>query len=254
MNSKELFTKKSYSYDKYRQSYSDALYEYIFKYCNITPQHTIADIGSGTGLFSEQFIKSGINVFCVEPNKHMRDIAEEKLNIFNNFHSISGDYEHTTLEEDSINIITVAQAFHYFNPELFLKECKRIVKNNNDYVIIVWNRKIDNSLDRERRALAEKYCPKYLLYSKASSCREQTVLDFFRHDNGLVKISFPNDIYNTYDDFLGRTLTAYYALDASDENYCTYVYHLTKYFEKHAVAGKIVIPNETVAYIGRLGN
>ncbi len=48
----------------------------------------IADIGSGTGIFSREFLARGYHVFCIEPNEAMRSEAEKLYGENPLFHSI----------------------------------------------------------------------------------------------------------------------------------------------------------------------
>jgi SAM-dependent methyltransferase len=250
LNTKKLFEKKSNIYDKFRPRYPPELYEYITRSLGIQREHTIADIGSGTGLFCEPFIRSGSIVFAVEPNEGMRKFAENKYAFFSNFRSINGDFSNTTLRNNSVDLITVAQAFHYFNLTSFKRECLRILKNPNKYIIIIWNRKIDNELERERRRIAEEYCPLYSKFSKNSVSKENSIIKFF---GGLFFTRlFKNYITNTYEEFIGRSLSSYYAPAEEELQFNNYRVALSNYFDRYAENGKLIVPNETVAYIGTL--
>ncbi len=44
----------------------------------------------------------------------MRNTAESELSSYKNFNSIKGDAENTKLADHSVNLITTAQAFHWF--------------------------------------------------------------------------------------------------------------------------------------------
>ncbi len=75
----------------------------------------MADIGSGTGIFSHQLLERDLTVFGVEPNDDMRMMAEQSLNLYSRFKSIKATAENTTLKENSVDLVTVAQAFHWFD-------------------------------------------------------------------------------------------------------------------------------------------
>ena len=97
----------------------------------------VADLGSGTGVLSEVLLKNGNRVFGVEPNEDMRRIAEANLAKYKNFRSISGSAESTTLENGSVDLITAAQSFHWFNQELTRAEFHRILRRG--WVVLIWN-------------------------------------------------------------------------------------------------------------------
>lgn len=83
----------------------------------------VADIGSGTGILSRQLLVRGLHVIGVEPNNDMRNVAEQSLNIHSRFISINATAENTTLKENSVDLVTVAQAFHWFDKKAFKIEC-----------------------------------------------------------------------------------------------------------------------------------
>ena len=88
----------------------------------------MADIGSECGIFSHQLLESGLHVIGVEPNDDMRKMAEQSLKLYSRFQSIKATAENTTLKENSVDLVTVAQAFHWFDKEAFKIECQRILK------------------------------------------------------------------------------------------------------------------------------
>ena len=88
----------------------------------------IVDIGSGTGIFSGLFLKKGYSVTGIEPNEDMRKAAESKLAIFPEFESRNRQAEQPGLRSGKVDMITVAQAFHWMEPEQKHKESLRILK------------------------------------------------------------------------------------------------------------------------------
>ncbi len=111
----ERFSDRVENYVKYRPHYPASIMEALARSCGLTPNAKIADIGSGTGILSKLFLDNGNTVFAVEPNQPMRTAAEHWLINDSNFQSIDGQAENTTLESHSIDIISVGQAFHWFD-------------------------------------------------------------------------------------------------------------------------------------------
>lgn len=98
--------------------------------------HRVADVGSGTGIFSKLLLENGNSVSGIEPNLEMRSAAEKILSQFEKFHSCVGSSEKTTLENNSVDFITAAQAFHWFEPQATRKEFQRILKPDSIVVLI----------------------------------------------------------------------------------------------------------------------
>ncbi|MHA1992078.1 MAG: methyltransferase domain-containing protein [Candidatus Hodarchaeales archaeon] len=113
MKNIKKFSKKSEFYHKYRWRYPAELIDLLVTEINLqsTSSYKIADIGSGTGLLSEVFLKNKNTVFSVEPNTEMWTIAENiYLDNFPNFVSITGTAEKTNLQE-TVDMITAGMSF-----------------------------------------------------------------------------------------------------------------------------------------------
>lgn len=104
-------------YSKYRPSYPINFIDYLFTDVGISQSSIIADIGSGTGILTGQLLEKGGRVYGVEPNDDMRAIAETNLSNFFGFTSVNGNADDTTIDDNSVDYITVAQAFHWFDYE-----------------------------------------------------------------------------------------------------------------------------------------
>ena len=94
----------------------------------MTPASSLADVGSGTGILSELFLREGVRVYGVEPNREMREAGERLLSAYENFVSVEGRAEATTLEDASVDFVTPGQAFHWFDPAAARREFMRILK------------------------------------------------------------------------------------------------------------------------------
>ncbi|MCL2049353.1 MAG: class I SAM-dependent methyltransferase [Defluviitaleaceae bacterium] len=126
-NNTNLFSGKAEAYANARPTYPDTALDYIVA---LFPTNAvIADIGAGTGKLSLLLAQRGYGVFAVEPNNDMREILIRTLAPFPNARVISGTAENTTLPSGSIDVITCAQALHWFAPNEFRAECLRIGKN-----------------------------------------------------------------------------------------------------------------------------
>lgn len=132
----ENFTGKAEAYAKGRPGYPMAAIETIF---GLAPLGTVfADIGAGTGKFTVKLAERGYSVFAVEPNADMRRQLAITLSPFTNAKIIDGTAEATTLPDHSVDILTVAHALHWFNPDAFRAECRRVVRPGG-LVIAIYN-------------------------------------------------------------------------------------------------------------------
>lgn len=237
-------------YSKYRPSYPLNFVDYLFTDVGMSQSSIIADVGSGTGILTRQLLEKGSKVYGIEPNADMRVIAETNLNNFPGFTSVSGSAENTTIDDNSVDYITVAQAFHWFDREKFKKECQRILKPEGK-VILVWNtRDNENELVIENYEVNRKYCPNFKGFSDGmyGKTNNDDFSDFFNGEYG-TKV-FLNNLIFDMDGFIGRNLSASYALKSNDAQYNDYVNELKKIYEKYSNNGQLIMPNLTRSYVG----
>jgi len=140
MDSKERFSDRVNNYVKFRPSYPSEAIDCLIAKTGLGTSDIIADIGSGTGKFTRLLISRGLQVYAVEPNENMRLAAEKDMCDNYAFHSVNGSAEETTLPDHGIDLITVAQAFHWFDREKCGAEFKRILKPGGK-VALIWNRR-----------------------------------------------------------------------------------------------------------------
>src|SRR5688500_9234426 len=103
MKVEERFTGRVEYYIKYRPHYPDAVYDYLREEKIINTDSVIADIGCGTGISSELFLKHNHKTFGVEPNESMLTAATEYLNKYPDFIPVKANAENTSLENKSLD-------------------------------------------------------------------------------------------------------------------------------------------------------
>lgn len=247
MKTTEKFNGKASYYTAGRPAYSEKLIECLYSN-GFSEKSVIADIGSGTGIFARQLLANGSTVYCVEPNSDMRSAAEAGLSSFDKFFSVNGTASDTTLEDNSIDFITCAQAFHWFNVEEFRAECKRILRPNGK-VILIWNtRDMEAPVNRECAAVCQKYCPAFQGFNGGINNNEERIIQFFGGDFEIK--AFENNLEYDEDKFINRMLSSSYALSSADSQYQKYIDELKSVFKQNSTNGILTLPNATVAYIG----
>ncbi len=245
MNNIDIFTRKAEMYSKYRQGYSKEFVEYLYSCIDISMGSHIADIGSGTGIFSKLLLDKGNKVYCIEPNQSMRLVAEASLSQCEGFMSINSIGESTLLPPCSVDYITVAQAFHWLNAELFKAECKRIMKKGGK-VIVIYNRKTkDAEVNIKLAELIKKHYPDYKDIINHWELRENSIKKFF--DNVFEFVVYENNIVNNLQEFIGRTLSHSFSQNNED-----FVNDLKEIFTAFSKNNSIIVPNDTIAYIGTI--
>ena len=251
MENTEKFTGKADVYAKYRPGYPAELFEHLYQKYSLNASSVVADIGSGTGIFTRELLKSGMKVKAVEPNADMRLMAEKQLNSCPNFESVNGSAEHTTLSDGSIDLVTAAQAFHWFDPCLFRKECTRILKKGR-FVVLVWNHRVDSApLMEENAEVCRKFCADFHGFS-GSRTRDPAPFRAFFRSGRYEELAFPHDLPLDLDAFVGRNLSASYAPQRGSERYSLFIEALAELFGKYERGGRVLMPNITRSYAGQV--
>jgi ubiquinone/menaquinone biosynthesis C-methylase UbiE len=167
----------------------------------------------------------------------MRKLAEKDLSKFSNFVSVNGTAEDTTLQNSSIDFITVGTAFHWFDMEQFKKECQRILRPNGK-VILVWiSRPVNRNIYFE------------INFSGLSGGKEETpelISPFFKNSKFEYKIFQETSSY-TKDTFIGRALSTFDKLTDAK-----YIDELSNLFDSHKVNETITITLYTRSMVGEV--
>lgn len=130
MSFKDLFSAQAGDYAKYRPHYPEALFAYLASLC---PARNAAwDVGTGNGQAALALAKHFPQIFATEPSEKQLSLAVPHDRI--KFSVASA--EKSGLAEFSVNLVTVAQAFHWFDQERFFQEVRRVAEPGA--VLAVW--------------------------------------------------------------------------------------------------------------------
>ncbi len=245
------FSDRVANYVKYRPSYPSKLVDELQIKGVISSSSVIADIGSGTGIFTELLLNAGCQVYAIEPNCEMRVAAEKRLQKKSNFTSVSGTAENTKLTNNSIDLITVAQAFHWFDLEKTRIEFQRILKEK-EYVVLVWNvRLIKIDFQKEYNELLLLHCPDYVS-ADHRRISEENIKEFF--GSTIEYFSCENYQFFDFNGLKGRVLSSSYCPKEDHEEYQHLVKGLEGLFKKYEENGKVKFDYRTEMYYGRLSH
>lgn len=250
-NSTQRFSDRVDNYIKYRPSYPIEIIDFLKKETGFYSNSVIADIGSGTGISAELFLKNGNTVYGIEPNKEMRGAAEKLLKLYPKFKSVNAPAENTGLKNTGIDYIIAAQAFHWFDVEKCKAEFQRILKPKG-YVVLIWNDRKTESTPflKAYEALLQKFSTDYQSVNHKNI--DKKIFDnFFGKENYKLKI-FPNEQVFNYESLLGRLMSSSYVPSPNHLNYLPMIKELKNIFEKYNESGRVKFEYETKVYYGRI--
>ncbi|MBS4194200.1 class I SAM-dependent methyltransferase [Lederbergia citri] len=246
------FNGKSIVYSKFRPDYPDQLVIDLIDENNLNDKSVVADIGSGTGIMTRKLLNFGLKVFAVEPNMEMRTVAEEKLKSYKFYFSVDGSAENTSLSPSSVDFITVAQAFHWFDLRNFQRECHRILKPHGKVAIISNERIRETAINQEIESIFKRFCPEFKGFSNGLVDSKDIFDRFFKDDYSLKM--YDNPLMYNKKSFIGRHLSSSFSLNEDHEYYPMLVEALTNTFEKYQKNGTIILPNVTKCRFGFVNN
>ncbi|MBV9874514.1 MAG: class I SAM-dependent methyltransferase [Verrucomicrobia bacterium] len=247
MDSTERFSDRVENYAKFRPNYPDALIRFVQE--RLSPPGVIADIGSGTGILSDQLLNAGYAVYGVEPNEPMRREAERRLESRPGFHSVTGTAEATTLGSGSVDTVTCAQSFHWFDRTRTRVEFTRILREPK-LVLLIWNERISEDLMEEYDRILQESAPEYSRVGR----REVTdgdIADFFA-PTPVEQFDFPNAQRLDRDGFLGRVLSSSYVPNVGQPGHEVVMNRMEAFFDRYAQLGWIDFPYQTRVYLAQL--
>jgi ubiquinone/menaquinone biosynthesis C-methylase UbiE len=244
------FSDRAENYAKYRPAYPPGVIDILKANCGLTQKSVIADIGSGTGILTELFLKHGNFVFAVEPNAAMRSAAEHFIKPSPNFASVEATAESTTLKDASIDIITAAQAFHWFDRNAAKREFTRILKPGG-WVALIWNeRRLDSKpFLRAYESLLLRYGTDYEKVRHENVASE--VPDFFFPESFELK-TLENAQRFDLESLKGRVLSSSYTPPEGQPDFEPMMTELEEVFHANQVDGAVGFEYETKVYFGHL--
>jgi SAM-dependent methyltransferase len=236
-------------YVRSRPSYPNGILRILEQDCGFCPSSVVADIGSGTGIFTRLLLGQGNRVFGVEPNREMRRAAEEYLAEYANFLSVDGTAEATALPSHSVELVTCAQAAHWFERDNAVREFRRILKPKG-FVLLVWNeRRIEGSaFGSDYEELVSEFGTDYDQLSE----RGRASASFFGRCPWVErKLGNYQDL--DYPALEERLLSSSYVPQLGDERCPPMLSKLRQIFERYQQAGRIRMEYDTKLYVGQLG-
>jgi SAM-dependent methyltransferase len=244
------FSDRVDNYVRYRPGYPPEALHLLKSAGGLTPSHVVADIASGTGIWTRMVLENGNKVFGIEPNAEMRQAGERLLAGFPKFASVAGTAEATTLAESSIDFVTAAQSAHWFHRARARIEFLRILKPEG-WLVLLWNERLTDST-----AFLRDYEQLLLTFgSDYEDVRHErttgAVNEFFDPAPFQERVFEMRQEFD-YSGLEGRLLSSSYAPGLEHPNHAPMLRDLRGIFKTHAIGGRVRFDYKTRVYFGRL--
>jgi len=246
------FSDRVDDYVRYRPGYPRAILDFMQERMGLSKASVVADVGSGTGIFTALLLDSGAKIFAVEPNEAMRGAAEARLRAHPNFTSALGSAEATGLENKSVTLITCAQAFHWFDVAAAQREFRRISAPGGQCALI-WNTAVIGKTDF---AIGYEEI-KNEFGTDFKRVRHETLeragrFDAFFGNGKWMKECFENFQTLDFAGLKGRLLSSSYAPKEGHPNFAAMMLSLKALFDHCQKAGVIRMDYITEVFYGHL--
>ncbi len=239
------FSNRVDNYARYRPSYPADAVTFIQSRFSLTADSVVADIGAGTGLFTQLLLDAGLQVTAVEPNDAMRAEADRLLSGYPGYSSVAGSAEQTGIEDHSVDLVTAAQAFHWFDPVPTRNEFSRILKSGAG-ICLIWNKRDASSgFLQQYESLLSEMLPEYNQVKHTRFSDDDLVATLGRE---LDRETFNYQQSFNLDGLKGRVMSSSYCPVAGEPGFAPFMQKLEALFNAHQHNGQIVFSYLTQVY------
>jgi len=145
------FARSAAAYERGRPEYPAAAVAWLSGRLRLGPGRTVVDLAAGTGKLTRSLVASGAEVVAVEPLAEMRALIGPPIR------GLEGSAEEIPLPDASVEAVTVAQAFHWFDGDAALAEIHRVLRPGGA-LALVWNRRlIEDPVNQAIEAIIAPY-------------------------------------------------------------------------------------------------
>ena len=251
LHSTERFSDRVADYVRYRPDYPATMLDWLQREHGVTPDWRVADVGAGTGISSKLFLDAGHAVTAVEPNAAMREAAVAWLGGRSGFNAVDGRADATGLPDASVDMVTVAQAFHWFDPATTRREFARILRPGG-LAAIFWNsRRLAGTPFLEGyEALLQRYGTDYTSVAERYADDDSMRAWFGAGWRGTARFEHKQSL--DFDGLRGRLLSSSYAPKPGHPQHAPMLAALRELFERCQQGGRISFDYDTRIIVGTL--
>jgi SAM-dependent methyltransferase len=243
------FTDRADYYAAFRPRYPDAVVAYLGRDAGLRAEAVIVDVGFGTGLSSEPFLRCGHAVIAVEPNEAMRHEGERRLRNYSRLRIVAGTAEDIPLADQCADAVMSASAFHWFDAAAARAEFRRILKPGGPAIVM------GNSRRRESSPLMRAYNDVIQTFSSntgAHQHRDERVRAFLASSSSVTSHRIDYQESLNLREFLGRTLSYSATPLAGQPGHDEMMRELERIFADAAIDGRVTYDGQITLHWSRL--
>jgi SAM-dependent methyltransferase len=128
------FSRAAAEYERGRPDYPPTVLEAL----HVSPDLVVLDLAAGTGKLTRLLATTAATVIAVEPVAEMRAALPSSVRV------LDGTAEQIPVDSGTVDLVTVAQAFHWFDGDAALAEIHRVLRPDGR-LALVWNRRIEDA-------------------------------------------------------------------------------------------------------------
>lgn len=251
-NPTERFTGRVESYRRFRPGYPPDIVGLVKRACGLRADSVIADVAAGTGLLTELFLAAGFPAIAVEPNAGMRDACAELNAAYPQFRAVEGTAEATGLADDSVDLITVAQAMHWFDLDKARAEFVRILKSGGHCAVLYNNRHAGGDAFHEGyERLLQEFGIDYAAVKEQHVGRKR--LAAFFAPGAMECAALPNEQSFDLEGLEGRVFSSSYMPQEGQPRFAEMREAVQRLFDQTQVEGRVTMKHDCVVCWGMLG-
>ncbi len=203
----------------------------------------VLDLGAGTGKLTAQLVAAGHNVTAVDPAGEMLAQLQRSLPLLP---AHVGTAEAIPLPDASVDTVVVAQAFHWFDPDKALPEITRVLRPTGR-IGLVWNIRDDRDpwVTELNTIISERASVDRESVESAHALERFPYLEAF--EQRTYEHAQPVDRALLMDLIRSRS----YAAVMPPDHRARLLADIGALFDRHAAAGRLVLPYVTCCYRAR---
>ncbi|MBX4262796.1 class I SAM-dependent methyltransferase (plasmid) [Clostridium estertheticum] len=233
MDKRFTFNEDVMNYDKWRPTYCKELFNDIIQYSKLDRNKKAVEVGVGTGQASLPFLMTGCDVTAIELGNNLAEYSKEKFKEYKNFSVYNTSFEDFECNDNSIDILYSATAFHWIPEDIGYPKALKVLKNDGTLALF-WNRPFvkreDDLLHQKIQNIYQKYRPSNAKFIENDTARynkiSKTIQSYgFRdlelklyHQTRIFNSTDYISLLNTYSDHISMAVSTKLLFESEIEN------------------------------------